>query len=138
MKQKKQILKCSFSASPRELKIIRQTIRGAAAGCHCDPKTAEGLIMAANEVCANIIKHGYGEKNKGEIIMEIFHNQKELIIRFTDFAPHRDPRSFQGRKLEDLRPGGLGMHFIREFTDKINYPEVPEGVGNITELIKKW
>ncbi len=134
--QRKQIAKSRFPATAGKLSVIRDTVHRAAANCSCSKEIIDGLVMATNEACANIIKHGYGEKNPGEIVLEVFLNQKELIIRITDFAPHIDANTFKGRELDEIRPGGLGIFFMHELTDRIEYPEVAHGIGNIIELIK--
>ena len=85
----------------------------------------------------NIIQHAYGEKHKGEIILEIIDVQGELVFRLTDFAETVDKSCIKSRDLNDIRPGGLGVHIINEVMDKIEFLDPPDGVGNVLEMKKK-
>jgi anti-sigma regulatory factor (Ser/Thr protein kinase) len=60
-----------------------------------------------------------------------------LMLRIWDFAPTIDPAKIQPRKLEDLRPGGLGTHFIRAVVDDASFIPLPDGEGNLLELVKR-
>ena len=126
----------SFVALPEVLQEIRADLRKELGRLGLSRESRDGLVLAADEACSNIIRHGYGAKNTGEIIVEIFHNTKEIIVRLTDSAPRVEMKSLKGRDLDDLGPGGLGLHFIRKLTDRVAYPDPPEGVGNIVELVK--
>ena len=39
--------------------------------------------------------------------------------------------------LEDVRPGGLGTHFIRAIMDDASFIPLPDGEGNLLELVKR-
>jgi sigma-B regulation protein RsbU (phosphoserine phosphatase) len=41
------------------------------------------------------------------------------------------------RDLEDLRPGGLGTHFIREIMDATDFLRPAAGTGNVLRLRKR-
>lgn len=71
------------------LSSLRARLREIAADCGCSGENVDCLVLAVNEACSNIIRHGYGEKKRGEIIIEIFHNKNEheIRIRIQDFAP---------------------------------------------------
>ena len=57
----------------------------------------------------------------------------EIMIR--DFGSGADPATFQGRDLDEIRPGGLGIHFIKSAVDKIEY-DTPPGGGTLLKMIK--
>ena len=86
----------------------------------------------------NIIQHGYKQNETGEIILEIYKNSEEIVFRLTDFAPPVDKCTIKSRDLKDVRPGGLGVHFICESMDDIKYLHLPDGAGNILEMTKKF
>ena len=62
---------------------------------------------------------------------------ERLIIRVTDFAPTADPTKIRSRDLSDIRPGGLGVHFITELMETVEYLPGPGGVGNILLMTRK-
>ncbi len=120
-----------------ELAEIRHMVRDVAQAQGCCQKDIDALVMAANEACANIIQHGYGKEKPGDIILEIFHNHKEMVLRLTDFASPVETSQIHGRDFNELRPGGLGVHFIRELMDRVEYRPTPAEGGNILQLTKK-
>jgi sigma-B regulation protein RsbU (phosphoserine phosphatase) len=60
-----------------------------------------------------------------------------LMLRIRDFAPNVDPAKIQPRDLNDVRPGGLGTHFIRAVMDDASFIPLPDGEGNLLELVKR-
>ena len=58
------------------------------------------------------------------------------MMRIRDFAPKIDPAKIGPRSLEDVRPGGLGTHFIRAVMDDATFIPLPDGEGNLLELVK--
>ena len=49
----------------------------------------------------------------------------EIIVR--DFGPQVDPASIHSRDLDDVRPGGLGVHIIRSIMRDVDYSCPPDG-----------
>jgi anti-sigma regulatory factor (Ser/Thr protein kinase) len=45
-----------------------------------------------------------------------------------------DPAKMQGRKLDEIKPGGLGLHFIRQSMDVVEFKR--ERDVNLLRLIK--
>jgi sigma-B regulation protein RsbU (phosphoserine phosphatase) len=41
------------------------------------------------------------------------------------------------RDLDELRPGGLGVRFMRELMDDVSYVQAPEGFTNCLQLSKR-
>jgi sigma-B regulation protein RsbU (phosphoserine phosphatase) len=58
-------------------------------------------------------------------------------VRVTDFAPPVDPETIKPRDLDDVRPGGLGTHFLREIMDTADFLPAPDGAGNLLRMTKK-
>lgn len=137
MQEQKLISKFRFPARPYQLKQMRCIVRNALRSTDLTPMEVDRAVLAVNEACMNIIQHGYKQDETGEIILEIFKNSGEILFRLTDFAPPVDTCSIKGRDWEDVRPGGLGVHFICETMDHIKYRHLPDGAGNIVEMIKK-
>jgi anti-sigma regulatory factor (Ser/Thr protein kinase) len=38
-----------------------------------------------------------------------------------DQGPAIDPAKLRGRRLDEIKPGGLGLHFIRQSMDTVEY-----------------
>ena len=137
MQDSKLISKIRFPARPYQLKQVRCIVQNAMRNTDLSPIDVDRVVLAVNEACMNIIQHGYKQDDSGEIVLEIFKNSDEIVFRLTDFAPPVDKCTIKGRDWEDVRPGGLGVHFICESMDDIKYLHLPDGAGNILEMTKK-
>jgi len=124
-------------ARAEHLQELRAAVRKAAQQCGCEPTLTEQLILAVNEAAMNIIQHAYRDTPTGEIILEIHNNGTELVFRLLDFAAPVDSTAFQPRDLDEVRPGGLGLHLIRTVMDTVEYLPPPPGVGNLLQLRKR-
>ena len=127
----------SFPADPKRLKLIRPAIRAAAEACGFDEAEVDDVLLAAGEAIENIIVHAYAGARKGEIALAVHRMADGLMLRIRDFAPNVDPAKIQPRDLDDVRPGGLGTHFIRAVMDDASFIPLPDGEGNLLELVKR-
>lgn len=97
------------------------------------------IALAVDEALANVINHGYARALDRPIWMSIWTTTPEglpgLRITIEDEAKQIDPDSICGRDLDDVKPGGLGVHIIREVMDKAVY-ERRESVGMRLTMIK--
>jgi len=87
------------------------------------------LTRAVDEALANIICHAYGRRPGRPIellcrrVIARTDSKKvpSLEIVLVDNGPAVDCKKFCGRSLDDVRPGGLGMHFIQSGVDVVQY-----------------
>lgn len=126
-----------FPARAEHLQNMRAVVRDTALRCGCSAQLAEQLTLAVNEACANIIRHAYRNTAEGEIILEILNNGAALVFQLMDFAAPVDLAALRPRALDDIRPGGLGLHLIRAVMDEAVYLPPPPGVGNLLRMIKR-
>jgi sigma-B regulation protein RsbU (phosphoserine phosphatase) len=54
-----------------------------------------------------------------------------------DFAHTVDPNLIKPRDLDDLRPGGLGTHFMQEVMDEVTFMPPPQEGGNLLKMKKR-
>ncbi len=138
LEQHEKLAEIHFQANPNQLQQVRNAVRAATEQKGCEKEVANCIVLAVDEACTNVIRHGYGEhNNRGHIILEIYYSQGELVIHMTDFARPVNKKAIQARDLNDIRPGGLGVHLISEIMDEFKYLDTPEGVGNILEMRKR-
>ncbi len=93
--------------------------------------------MAVDEACQNVIRHAYRNDPDGEIELEIEHHGDELVLSLRDFAPEIDPDRVRPRDLDDVRPGGIGTHLIREVMDRAEFLRPESGRGNLLRMRKR-
>lgn len=132
-----QLVKLQIPAKAERLCLVRALVKRAVELAGCDDDLAEKLVIAVNEACMNVIEHAYKKDDSGEIILEIHNNGHHLLFRLQDYAEPIDLDSVKPRDLDDLRPGGLGTHFIREIMDECHMGHLEGGTGNYLEMIKK-
>lgn len=98
------------------------------------------ISLAVDEALCNVINHGYERDDNGRIrltIWEIKGDEPGMKVVVEDRARQVDPDSIRSRDLDDIRPGGLGVHIIREIMDHVLY-EKRDGGGmrlSMTKLI---
>ena len=131
------LLSLSFPARADRLKLVRRTVSEAAEFCGCGPEATRSVVIAVDEACQNVIRHAYGKASEGEIALEMRREGGNVVVLVRDFAERVDPGTIKPRALDDIRPGGLGTHFIREVMDEVTYTEPPEGGGNLLRMVKR-
>jgi len=119
------------------LKPLRMFVRQLAEKQGCCEEHLDCFVMAINEACMNVIQHAYKNKNNEEIIVEFYKQKNELIIKIIDFASCVDISSIKSRDLENIRPGGLGVHIINEVMDSVEYKHGTNKKGNVLEMRKQ-
>ena len=130
-----QVIEIKIPARPRYLKILR-----AAIGSLCEisgfcTDELNNIILAIDEACSNIIKHTYGGPSDNLILARIFIFPERMEVRLRDYGKKIDIEKIKPRKLTEVRPGGLGVHFIKTVMDEVKY-ENHFDVGNQVTLIK--
>jgi sigma-B regulation protein RsbU (phosphoserine phosphatase) len=131
------VLRQRFAARAGELRAVREAVRREALDQGCAPECAGDIVMAVDEACQNIIRHAYAGRSDGEIVIEIERVGPELVVSLRDFAPPVDPSRVRPRDLDDLRPGGLGTHLIREAMDGAGFAPPPPDGGNLFRMRKR-
>ena len=122
---------------PDMLKPLRKFVRVLAKKINCCDESLDCLVMAINEACMNIMQHAYKERRNEEIIVEFWKDNDEMVIKIIDFAEAVDIESIKSRDLEDLRPGGLGVHLIKQAMDCVEYKHSSNEKGNVLEMRKQ-
>ena len=127
-----------FRASAEELKSVRTAVREHALRAGCEESEASDLVLAIDEACQNIIRHAYCGDEAGEIELHLECTADALVVSLRDYAPASNPDCLEAaRDLRELRPGGLGTHFIRSVMDEVGFVDVPEGEGNLLRMVKR-
>jgi len=134
---KQRLLDLTIDSDPRELKRVRARVREALDATGCADKIVRDVVLAINEACMNIIQHAYKGDASGAIVVQIDEGDGELEFHLQDFAAPVDCTAIKPRPLEELRPGGLGTHFIREIMDECQYGNTAGGVGNFLRMTKR-
>ena len=129
----------SFSAILTNLDDIRSFVDQALQDLLVPARAAGDVVQAVDEAATNIILHGY-DGQEGTLDVELERQGAALVVRLRDQAPQFDPTTIPSPNislgLEQRRPGGLGIYFIRQLMDRIRYSTPAEG-GNELTLVKQ-
>ncbi len=131
------VLQLRVPAQAKELKRIREAARGCVERCGCSALSTADIVLALDEACQNIIRHAYDGRPDDVIELEIEHRGDQLIFSITDYAPAIDPTQIKPRDLDDVRPGGLGTHFIRRVMDEVEFLRPASGRGNLLRMVRR-
>ena len=79
------------------------------------------LVLAIAEAAQNIVKHAYKdiEGTKDVMQIKISFKDNELTIGFYDKGKPVNQENIKHRKLDDIKPGGLGTFFIQQIMDEV-------------------
>ncbi len=130
------VLELRVAARPSELRPVRDRIRKCVTDAGADPKCATDIVMAVDEALQNIIRHAYGNE-AGAIEITVERRGPELVFSLRDYAPEVDPARVRGRDLDDVRPGGIGTHLIRQAMDRTELVRPSSGPGNLLRMVKR-
>ncbi len=115
-----------FSGEAAALAGVRSRLRGFLSAVEMDEFEAGRIVLAIDEACTNIIRHAHGgEARPVRLAME--RRADRLVFVLIDQGGPCDPELIRGRALREVRPGGLGVHIIREVFDLVDYSPMETG-----------
>ncbi len=95
----------------------------------------EQLKLAVDEACANVIKYAYGGDARKRIVIRYKVDRGWFEVVIEDSGVKADPEAIMGRRLEEVRPGGLGVHFIKRCFDIFEFDGKKKN-GNRLRLVR--
>lgn len=123
----------TLKSQPTFLPAAREAIQAAAKNIGLDDKACGHIILALTEAMINIIKHGYSNQPDRPIwigLQQVEKNgRKGVRIILEDECPQIDLEKIRSRPLDEIRPGGLGVHIIKEIMEDVSYAHRECGKG---------
>ena len=99
-----------------------------------DPKVFV-INLALDELITNTVTHGLEDKADAEIRIRMRVRADTLILVMEDngqpFDPTQDTNADVTSSLEERAIGGLGLHLVKSFADRVSY-EFVEGRNRLT------
>tara|TARA_B100001778_G_C18348046_1_gene520658 strand:- start:2 stop:418 length:417 start_codon:yes stop_codon:yes gene_type:complete len=128
-----------FTVSTSSLKEVRVFSREVFEKINIPQEQKDELVLAIAEAAQNIVKHGYKgvENTTDKMQIKISLKNNELEIGFFDKGKPVVPGNVQHRKLDDIKPGGLGTFFIKQIMDEAVFKKDQKGWVNHLVLSKK-
>jgi serine/threonine-protein kinase RsbW len=123
------LLKLELKSNPEALCLVRATVERAAEVLHFKDTEARAIVRSVDEALANVMRHAYGGRPGLPIEMSCRRLEQGgqnavqggIEIVLADKGKPVTRAALQGRSLDEIRPGGLGLHFIRESMDEVEF-----------------
>ncbi len=133
--RKTETVTLTVPSHPRFLYVVRSALYPIIIDAGFSKKETRNIILAVGEACSNIIKYAYEGDHTRPIVMTITVSGNELRIALQDTGKRVDISKIAPRKLSDVRPGGLGTHFMNAVFDTVHYDTSGEQ-GTVLILVK--
>jgi sigma-B regulation protein RsbU (phosphoserine phosphatase) len=85
------------------------------------------IVLALDEAFTNIIKHTYKGEAHHLVQVRAEVNKETLVFRIRDYGPQLELGKLKGRALDDVKPGGLGLHLLKATFPDIKYTACEPG-----------
>ncbi len=148
-------VRIELRSNPLFLSGVRELV-GAVAKRFGFPEEVGGQIsLAVDEALCNVIRHGYQKQPDKPIWLSIWavggawaggtpvpsggtgdERPDAIKIVIEDEAQQVDPAQIRSRDLDEIRPGGLGVHIIQTVMDQAVYEKRPSRGMRLT-MVKK-
>ena len=131
--------KKDFLVNSASLKDVRSFSRDVFDKLELNQDLKDELVLAIAEAAQNIVKHAYKdvEDNRDKMEITISLKDQELEIGFFDKGRPVDQNNVRHRKIDDVKPGGLGTFFIQQIMDAVVFKEGEKPWINHLVLTKK-
>lgn len=97
------------------------------------------LRLAVEEVCANVMEHGYVNCAPGPLELSFCSDGQQVAVTISDRAREFDPEHAPPPDLQlpagEREPGGFGWHLVRNLMDQVHY-RYDAAFGNTVTLVK--
>jgi serine/threonine-protein kinase RsbW len=123
-----------------ELSILRDRLESLGRELGIPGKPLMQLQVALDEIASNVIKYGWPDGGDHELRVRISGRRDRIEVEIVDDGRAFDPR--QAPPPERLpagrrpRPGGVGIHMVKQLVDKVEYERI--GGRNRTVMTKRY
>lgn len=109
-----------------QLDRLQEFVEEAGKEWSLDPQLVLEINLVLEEYISNLVCYGYADLSEHDITIEISIDSSEVKMIITDdgnsFNIMELPATDQIEKpLEERKIGGLGVHFIKTLTDRLEY-----------------
>ena len=116
--------KRDFEVNSSNLKHIRSFCREVFEKLNINQELKDELVLAIAEAAQNIVKHAYNnEQTDDKMEIKISVSNGHLEIGFFDKGRPVEKDKIRHRKIDDIKPGGLGTFFIQQIMDAVVFKE---------------
>lgn len=123
------LLQMHLESNAEALCLVRATLQRAAEILHFQEHESRAIVRSVDEALANIIRHAYRGRSGMpiEVSCRRLWEGKDtkavtgIEIVLSDSGVAADFEKLKGRPFDEIRPGGLGLHFINQSMDVVEF-----------------
>ncbi|WP_044003165.1 ATP-binding protein [Hymenobacter swuensis] len=129
-----------ISCTRRNLKVVRDFVSEFLLSYHLAELVINQIVLAVDEVVANLIIHGNGEDESQFLDMRVSLQNQEFSIEIEDTnLTSYSPTSYVEPDLQEYvrigKKGGVGMMLVNRIMDRVEF--TTDGTRNLCRLYKK-
>ncbi|MDU0369274.1 ATP-binding protein [Hymenobacter endophyticus] len=129
-----------ISCTRRNLKVVRDFVSDFLAAYHLSDLIINQIVLAVDEVVANLIIHGNGEDESQFLDVRVSILEQEFCIEIEDQnLTSYSPSSYQEPDLQEYvrigKKGGVGMMLVNRIMDRVEF--TTQDAHNLCRLCKK-
>lgn len=116
----------SVSGRYENIKAVCDFVADGARECGLPDGDVFHIELACDEACTNVIEHAYRGEGEGEIHVSWEATADQFIIVIRDNGRPFEPKNIpappdQPESFENLKIGGLGLHFMKKLMDEVAF-----------------
>jgi len=123
--------KLEFTSHTANLALMRNFVRKFLSPHPFSEKQRTLMVLGVDEACTNVIRYAYDLRDDQPIALSVEALSTCVRMRLRDYGEQTPADQMRGRAHNQVKPGGLGLHLIRNAFDKVDYILKPRG----TELV---
>lgn len=129
----------SIRCNRNNLKHVREFVRKTLGAFPLSDIVLNQMILAVDEICANLIIHANGENASKFLHLTVIHQENEFLFEIVDngkafqLSEYKEPDI--KKHLESGSGTGLGMALVLRIMDKVEFTS--NGTRNVCRLYKK-
>ncbi len=131
----KESVSITIPSHPKYLSVVRALTSRMAELADMPEPEVDKIRLAVDEACSNVIKYAYKGDAGRKIVVKFRVIRKGFEVIIEDNGDKADPAFISGRSLDEVRPGGLGIHLIKRAFDIFAFDEKRKK-GNRLRLIR--
>ena len=119
MRKKKK--KIEFSSHTGNLAPMRNYVREFLETFPFSERQRTLMVLGVDEACTNIIRYAYGLQDDQLISLSLEGRNDCVCLRLRDYGQQVPASAMKSRPADLIKPGGLGLHLIRNAFDEVDY-----------------
>ncbi|MFV1958174.1 MAG: ATP-binding protein [Planctomycetota bacterium] len=125
-------VRVALPSDPRYLPMVRGLVERGAEIAGFAEEECQRIVLGVTEAVTNVMRHGYGGAKDQRIDLTLRVPIGLFYLEIRDQGKYVNLDAIRSRPLDEVRPGGLGVHLIRSTMDSVTYRKNDAGGTTLT------